>query len=270
MRLRGCATALLRVGRHHLSSPATWLQLDQVSLLADRSATPAGAAARDVSVGAWSTVQRRLRMSSGSRTVIGLGENFNAGWQGTFDGEPVATVRLDGWRQGFVVPAGRAGLLELTYGPDRTYRAGLVVGLLAMLVVPMLLIVRGRGAAAPALPARLPRAVLLVLAVLTLTVLTGPAGALCGLAAVAAYSAWRGPAGRRWTAAVPAVLLAVVGALGAFALDRGEPRWGTGSALSQVLVALALAAVGVSLLDGEESSGWPRRRRHGHDTERSL
>jgi arabinofuranan 3-O-arabinosyltransferase len=271
MRVRGCATAVLQPGRHHLSSPATWLQVEQVSLVADRSgAGVRGAAARDFTVSAWSAAQRRLRLSAGSRTVIGLGENFNAGWQGTFDGEPVATVRLDGWRQGFVVPAGRAGFLELAYGPDRTYRAGLVVGLLALLAVPVLLIVRGRGGAAPARPARLPRVVLVVLAVLTLTVLAGPAGALCGLAVVVVDRAWRGRAGRRWAAAAPMALLAVVGALGAFALDQRAPRWGTGSALSQVLVAVALAAVGVSLLDAEESSGRPRRHRQDHDTERSL
>jgi arabinofuranan 3-O-arabinosyltransferase len=242
---------VLPAGQHELSSPATWLEVDRVSLVSDRSEPAAGGTTvRDLTVSTWSASQRQLTMTAGKRTVVGLGENFNAGWRGIFDGEPVATVRLDGWRQGFVVPAGKAGGLELVYGPDRAYRAGLVVGLLALLAVPILLLVPGRGGAPPAPAARLSRAPVAVLAVLTLTALAGPAGALCGLGALAVQRWWRGPAAR-WAAAAAVVLLALVGALGAFALDQGVPRWGTGSALSQVLVAVALAVVGVSLVDVE-------------------
>jgi arabinofuranan 3-O-arabinosyltransferase len=251
MRITGCASAVLPAGQHELSSPATWLEVDRVSLVSDRSEPAAGGTTvRDLTVSTWSASQRQLTMTAGKRTVVGLGENFNAGWRGIFDGEPVATVRLDGWRQGFVVPAGKAGGLELVYGPDRAYRAGLVVGLLALLAVPILLLVPGRGGAPPAPAARLSRAPVAVLAVLTLTALAGPAGALCGLGALAVQRWWRGPAAR-WAAAAAVVLLALVGALGAFALDQGVPRWGTGSALSQVLVAVALAVVGVSLVDVE-------------------
>jgi arabinofuranan 3-O-arabinosyltransferase len=40
---------------------------------------------------------------------------------------------VDGWQQGFVVPAGAAGTLEARFGPDTTYRLGLLLGFMALL-----------------------------------------------------------------------------------------------------------------------------------------
>ena len=38
-------------------------------------------------------------------------------------------MTIDGWQQGYRVPAGAGGEVSLVYRPDRTYRTGLLVGL---------------------------------------------------------------------------------------------------------------------------------------------
>src|SRR5690606_8999279 len=48
---------------------------------------------------------------------------------------PLTPLVVDGWQQGFVVPAGAAGTVEATFGPDGAYRAGLGAGFLALLAL---------------------------------------------------------------------------------------------------------------------------------------
>ncbi len=78
----------------------------------------------------------------------------------TAAGRPASTastcdpVVLDGWRQGFVLPAGTSGVVELDYGPQAPFRAALQGGLLLvgmLLLLAVLLLVRnaGRPAAMP-------------------------------------------------------------------------------------------------------------------------
>jgi arabinofuranan 3-O-arabinosyltransferase len=56
-------------------------------------------------------------------------------------------IAVDGWQQGWVVPAGVAGEVELSFVPDRVYRTGLLVGagLLLLLVGLAVAPVRRRG-----------------------------------------------------------------------------------------------------------------------------
>ena len=44
------------------------------------------------------------------------------------DGRVLEPVRLDGWRQGFLVPGGAGGLVDAEFYPGRWYTAGLAVG----------------------------------------------------------------------------------------------------------------------------------------------
>ncbi len=59
-------------------------------------------------------------------------ENFNAGWSATLDGRRLSPIRLDGWQQGFVVPAGGAGIVELSYRANGDYRLDAVGGDMAL------------------------------------------------------------------------------------------------------------------------------------------
>jgi arabinofuranan 3-O-arabinosyltransferase len=68
-------------------------------------------------------------------TVLTLPQNLNAGWQATLDGETLPVVRTDGWKQGWRLPAGAAGTVDLTYRPTLSFFVLLGVGGLALLAV---------------------------------------------------------------------------------------------------------------------------------------
>jgi arabinofuranan 3-O-arabinosyltransferase len=91
---------------------------------------------RSMVVGRWDPTQRTVEVGSGDEAVLRVAENVNDGWEATLDGERLDEVTIDGWQQGYRVPAGEGGEVSLAYRPDSTYRAGLLVGLgLAVLMV---------------------------------------------------------------------------------------------------------------------------------------
>jgi arabinofuranan 3-O-arabinosyltransferase len=84
----------------------------------------------------WEPTSRTMRVDQhGDAQVLEVAENFNPGWRATLAGEPLPSVRVDGWKQGFVVPAGASGTVDMDFAPDGAYRWGLLVGLLAALAV---------------------------------------------------------------------------------------------------------------------------------------
>lgn len=119
---------------------------------------------------------------SGSASVVALRQNVNAGWQARLpDGSEATAVTIDGWHQGWRVPAG-IGRLELGYGPDRTYRVALLGGACLFLVLLLGAVVPRRRRPTPA-PVGTAVAGWLVPAVglLTLGLVAGWPGLACGL-----------------------------------------------------------------------------------------
>jgi hypothetical protein len=74
--------------------------------------------------------------SSGGRRTLTLGEQADAGWEATLDGEPLQAGTADGWAQSFTVPAG-GGDLEVEHDGLRPWWLGeqAVVLLLALVMV---------------------------------------------------------------------------------------------------------------------------------------
>jgi arabinofuranan 3-O-arabinosyltransferase len=71
----------------------------------------------------------RATVTQGQVAVLALAEGANAGWQArTAEGTLLQPISVDGWRQGFLLPAEAHGAVSVDFGPDRTYRAGLVAG----------------------------------------------------------------------------------------------------------------------------------------------
>lgn len=73
-------------------------------------------------------------------SLVAIAQNAGAGWSADLvsaDGERAALEPLvvDGWQQGFLVPAGASGTVEAQFGPDTPYRAGLGAGLLLLLAL---------------------------------------------------------------------------------------------------------------------------------------
>ena len=87
-------------------------------------------------------------MSVSSESVVGVAESANPGWTATVDGTELRPVVLDGWRQGFVVPAGTEGVVAMDYAPQAPFRLALVGGLAVvglLLLLALGLLARGLG-----------------------------------------------------------------------------------------------------------------------------
>jgi arabinofuranan 3-O-arabinosyltransferase len=210
-------------GRHTLTTAPGTFAVTDLSLAGQGPAAPIPhGAARVVTIGSWQPDQGRLSIGPGAASYLEVHENYNPGWAAALNGHQLTPVRIDGWQQGFIVPAGLGGTITLRFLPTATYHLALAVSLLAVAVLLALVawsFTRGRrgtgrddgsgpdgpdrwsppAAAAGAPPAGDWRAWLGVLGV---TVLVFVAGGPVALAVpVLAWLAWRPPgrmASRAW------------------------------------------------------------------------
>jgi arabinofuranan 3-O-arabinosyltransferase len=111
--------------------------------------------ARTMTVLSASATAQRVRVGAGAASLLVTGRNNNAGWQATLDGRTLHPQEIDGWAQGWRVPAGDGGLVKITFAPQRNYLIGLLgglglSGLVLLLAVVLLLRTRLRPALAPA------------------------------------------------------------------------------------------------------------------------
>ncbi|MEH1028079.1 alpha-(1-_3)-arabinofuranosyltransferase [Micromonospora profundi] len=143
-------------GQHRIVTTASKLAAaTRVALVPRTSAPTSAATASPIEVDSWSATDRRVRVAEHPvDRVLAVRENTNTGWQATIGGKTLTPLVVDGWQQGWVLPAGVSGEVVLRFAPDRTYRAALLIGgvLLAAVVLLAVLPARrpgGRGAAAP-------------------------------------------------------------------------------------------------------------------------
>jgi arabinofuranan 3-O-arabinosyltransferase len=90
--------------------------------------------------GAWGAARRELRAppAAVSRILV-VPESVNPGWVAhTGDGTRLTPVTVNGWQQGWVIPAGTAGPITLTFAYNSLYRAGLASGLALLPLLALL------------------------------------------------------------------------------------------------------------------------------------
>ncbi|MFH8367573.1 alpha-(1-_3)-arabinofuranosyltransferase family protein [Streptomyces sp. NPDC018031] len=239
----------LGAGRHRVEAgDAGPLALTDVTLSRGTAAAPA-AADRTVEATDWSGDDRSVRVGSGKAVYLQTYENHNEGWQATLDGRKLTPVRIDGWQQGFLVPAGASGTVRLSYEPATTYHAGLIGGVLGVGLLLGLALFR-RTAGAPEEPderqAAAPPAPGWVIGTAALTVvLVAVAGPLALVVPVLAAVAWWRPA-----LMAPVALTAMAAAGVVAAVGAGEPvsaDEGAFSGWAQALAVIALAAAVVTV-----------------------
>ncbi|MFD5397948.1 DUF3367 domain-containing protein, partial [Streptomyces sp. NPDC127097] len=208
---------------------------------AQRSAGPV----RKVTAGDWSGDRRSVAVGAGRAVYLQMHENANDGWQATLHGRRLTPLRVDGWQQAFLVPAGAGGTIELSYTPAVAYDLGLAGGALGVALLLLSALVR-RTPRTPPLPAPPPPAPSWVLGVVTLTavlaLVSGPYALIVPALALLAYF--------RPHLLVPLALTAMVSAGAVAALGAGEPHAageGAFSATAQALALLALAAAVVTV-----------------------
>ena len=90
----------------------------------------------------WGPGERRFDVDVDEDSFLVVNENFNEGWRAALESAdgPLEPIRLEGWKQAWVLPAGSAGTVTLTYTPDTAYHRALAVGagLAAVLVAAAL------------------------------------------------------------------------------------------------------------------------------------
>jgi arabinofuranan 3-O-arabinosyltransferase len=239
MRLRTCADLVggvdLPSGEHEIRTGRSPSFVVQDLRVLPTSASP-GPTAREVTVSTWDTAHRTVRVGPGEEAVLSVPENANDGWVATVDGRPLHRVRVDGWQQAWLVPAGRGGEVRLDFAPDGQYRQSLLFGGLAAVVLAgsLLIPARRRQFTVRAGGARWVPVALAVL----VAVLGGMMAVVLLIACLLVRTLW--PPAPKWLAVGGAGLACVVAVSGRV-LGNGQ-AWAYGP-VAQGLLLLAAAAV---------------------------
>ncbi|MDP3894606.1 alpha-(1-_3)-arabinofuranosyltransferase family protein [Nocardioides sp.] len=130
MGLRVCGDGPRLAPGEHVLEVLPTAQFTPTSLtLRSSSPVPRAGATRRVDVGEWGPVQRTVEVGAGPAALLRIPENTNAGWRAELHGEDLEAVRVDGWQQGYRLPAGVGGTVTVTFSPDAAHRTALRVGL---------------------------------------------------------------------------------------------------------------------------------------------
>lgn len=254
-RICDAAPVELPTGESTVSVTASEVFTPDSLVLSDGLAWPSGTTAAQVDEA--SPVDLRVRPDA-SGGLLTVHQNLNPGWAALQDGEPLTSVEVDGWQQGWELAGD--GEVRAEFEPDRAYRAGLLGGAAALLLLLVLALVPSRrlwgGASRPALaPGRIPAAVVAVVGLGAAAVLAGGVGLALGALAIAAGAA----SARRAGLATMLVILAMAPAAAAYLWRPwASPHgWAGSLAWPHYLVVVALCLVLGALLEPRR----PRLRR---------
>jgi arabinofuranan 3-O-arabinosyltransferase len=126
-----CSPVAIQAGRNQVTEPARdSYSVQDVVVGAPLPAVAAPAAPARIMT--WTSSRRVVRVTASTRSYLVVNENFNPGWRAVIDGRPLRAVRLDGWKQAWLLPAGTAGVVTLTYPPNAIYQGAILAGLSAL------------------------------------------------------------------------------------------------------------------------------------------
>jgi arabinofuranan 3-O-arabinosyltransferase len=258
-----CETApiALPTGQQELLiSPGAEFVVDGARLSVPGEAELPSARVASAPIGAWGPSRREVRApASPTARVLVIPESINPGWVArTNSGARLTPVAVNGWQQGWVVPAGDPGTITLTFASNSLYRSGLAVGL-ALLPLLALLAWWRRSRRRPDDPPARPWAPGAVAAVAVLgvgSVIAGAGGAVAVAAVLGLRYALRHRERLRdgLTVALSAGGLILAGALLSRHPWRSVDGYAGHSAIVQLLAMISLAAVAASVV----SMGRPR------------
>ncbi|QLL07945.1 alpha-(1-_3)-arabinofuranosyltransferase [Mycobacterium vicinigordonae] len=207
------------------------------------------AATTPATIGAWGPARREVRAAaSGASRVLVIPESINPGWIArTSSGARLTPVAVNGWQQGWLVPAGDPGTITLTFASNAVYRAGLVFGLALLPLLVLLAFWRRRGS-----PDDDPAAVPWTPGPWATVPLLGAGALISGAVGVAVFAA---ALGLRYRFGLPERLRVALGAGGLVAAGavlsrhpwRSVNGYGGHWANVQLLALISLAAVAASV-----------------------
>lgn len=186
--LRVCGEVDLGAGDQRLQALASGQFTVRSLVLDGREAGAATAGPVPVDVVTWGDTTRvvDLRTPADVDTLLVVRENANPGWTAHRGDTTLQPVRVDGWAQGWVVPAGASGTVDLRFGPQRPFVVFLLVGAAMALALVALALVGGRGGAAPVLTEVVAPSAVKVGAVGALVLVGGLTGGVAAALALAA------------------------------------------------------------------------------------
>ncbi|MBT0567472.1 alpha-(1-_3)-arabinofuranosyltransferase [Williamsia sp. CHRR-6] len=245
--------------------PGSALTVDSLRLERVGSAATGPSRVSVPQVTRWSNDHRRVVLAAADTArVLTVPESTNPGWRARAGATALTPIVINGWQQGWIVPAGVSGPVTIAMGADGGYRAALLIGLTALVVVVAgaVLPARARAAARLATMAAPPP---LHAGWVSTTAIIAAAGLLCGvtglvvsLGAVALVHRLR----RDHPRVIPA-LAAGVFVVAAAGLSSGP--WASGSpyvGFNWWVQLPALVAISVVFA----SAAWPDRRCERRDS----
>ncbi|MGE2725252.1 alpha-(1-_3)-arabinofuranosyltransferase domain-containing protein [Mycolicibacterium pulveris] len=159
VRARPCQDAPidLPAGQQELViSPGEAFVVDGVQLAGPLAAEIRSADTVPAQTGSWDADHREVTVDSAPRTrVLVVPESVNPGWTArSADGTALTPVTVNGWQQGWVLPAQTSGTVTLTFASNTFYRAGLIGGLALLPVLALLALLPARRRLEPVDPPR--------------------------------------------------------------------------------------------------------------------
>lgn len=172
-----------------LISPGSTFVVDGVQLATPKYSELHTATTTSAAIDSWGSDRREIDVQAApQRRVLVVPESVNPGWTArTADGAALSPIVVNGWQQGWVLPAGTAGTVTLTFGSNMLYRTGLAGGLALLPLLALLAVLPARRRAGPDEAARpwRPGPLLGGFGVLTAgTLIAGVAGAAVAAAAL--------------------------------------------------------------------------------------
>jgi arabinofuranan 3-O-arabinosyltransferase len=280
MEFSACSQVTPAAGVNHVVEPTSdAFSVQDVVLGGTGAAAPSAPAAAVIK--SWSPSRRVLSVDAPTRSYLAVDENFNVGWRAVTGGRTLQAVRLDGWKQAWLLPAGTSGVVTLTYAPDRPYRIALFGGLVLLALIMLVAAWpsrwwrerRPRVPAGPPGPGRIQLPGLLMAAVLLPAAgfwLGGYPGAAIVPVATALFLPWDARPRRFWRGLSSPVTLAVLVLAAAVAAAAGHRMLLSGAsglvvaalnnALPQVIGLLVVGRLAAALLTWEVTMPAPAAR----------
>lgn len=141
MKLTTCGplpdTLLLHAGQNEITAADNGYGMKVTSVDLEGAPLPTPTTPpRSVSINSWSSSSRSFTVGAGAAAILDLRQNYNSGWVATFDGRTLKPVRLDGWQQGWMLPASAIpGTVHAYFAPAHAFRLALLLGALLALAL---------------------------------------------------------------------------------------------------------------------------------------